>query len=178
METILSGGAYLNKPNPLRLNVGFLLNKDVGSSRNFDFDLPAAQLSDDFFVLSLRGDLRFTRTSEGIFVNGRLLAASPSECVRCLEEFEQPLAIKLEDLFIYPPQQADEEELVVPESGIIDLRPLLREYFLLALPLQGLCQANCQGLCGECGNNLNEQSCDHPVSDIDPRMAVLKTLLD
>jgi uncharacterized protein len=174
----LSGGAYLNKPNPLRLNVGFLLNKDVGFSRNFDFEHPAAQLGDDFFVLNLRGGLRFTRTSEGIFVNGRLTAASPSECVRCLEEFEQPLAIKLEDLFVYPPQHADANDLVVPESGFLDLRPLLREYFMLALPLQGLCKPDCHGLCGECGNNLNEQTCDHPVSDIDPRMAVLKTLLD
>jgi uncharacterized protein len=178
LETILSGGAYLNKPNPLRLNVGFLLNKDVGFSRIFDFDHPAAQLGDDFFVLNLRGDLRFTRTSEGIFVGGRLNAASPAECVRCLEEYEQPLAIKLEDLFIYPPQEAQENELTVPETGVIDLRPLLREYFLLAVPLHGLCRPDCRGLCPECGNNLNEETCEHPVSDIDPRMAVLKTLLE
>jgi uncharacterized protein len=178
LETILSGGAYLNNPNPLRLNVGFLLNKDVGFSRNFDFEHPAARLGDDFFVLNLRGGLRFTRTSEGIFVSGRLKAASPSECVRCLDEFEQPLSIKVEDLFIYPPEQAGEDDLVVPETGLLDLQPLLREYFLLALPIQGVCRPDCRGLCGVCGNNLNDETCDHPVSDIDPRMAILKTLLE
>jgi uncharacterized protein len=95
-----------------------------------------------------------------------------------LEEFEQPLSIKVEDLFVYPPEQADENELVIPDTGLLDLRPLLREYFLLALPIQGVCQPDCRGLCAECGNNLNEETCDHPMSDIDPRMAILKTLLE
>ena len=164
--------------HPLRINVGFLLHEQVGFSRTFDFDLPAVQIGEDLAIRSLRGSLRFTRTAQGLYGDGRLMAGTRAECVRCLSEFEQPLTIRIADLFAFPPGQASDPLLAIPETGVLDLNPLLREYLLLEVPLQPLCRADCPGLCPICGNNLNELRCSHPDEPIDPRLAALRSLLD
>jgi uncharacterized protein len=162
----------------LRINVGFLLHEQVGYSRTFDFDHPAVQISEDLAIRKLRGSLRLTRTAQGLYGDGRLAAVTGVECGRCLSEFDQPLAIRIDDLFTFPPGQAADPLLAVPETGLLDLGPLLREYLLLEVPLQPLCRADCRGLCPECGNNLNESPCSHPDDPIDPRLAALRSLLD
>jgi len=164
--------------HPLRINVGFLLHEQVGYSRTFDFDHPAVQIDEDLAIRKLRGSLRFTRTAQGLYGDGRLSAVTGAECVRCLSEFEQPLAIRMGDLFTFPPGQSTDPLLAIPETGILDLGPLLREYLLLEVPLQPVCRPDCLGLCPECGNNLNESRCSHPTDPIDPRLAALRSLLD
>jgi uncharacterized protein len=167
----------LNTRHPLRLNVGFILHEGVGYSRKFEFDVPSVQVADDLDVVDFLGHLRLTRTGQGLYGQGRLQASTQLECVRCLTDFVQALETKIDDLFVYPPAQATDPLLAVPETGILDLNPLLREYFLLDVPLQPICRQDCRGLCPECGNNLNESSCTHPVTIVDPRLAGLKSLL-
>ncbi len=164
--------------HPLRINVGFLLHENVGYSRTFDFDHPAVQIGEDLAIRKLRGSLRFTRTAQGLYGEGPLQATTTMECVRCLSEFEQPLAIRVDELFAYTSGQTTDPLLVVPETGVLDLSLLLREYLLLDLPLQPLCKADCLGLCPECGNNLNESPCSHPQDQIDPRLVALQLLLE
>lgn len=162
---------------PLRLNVGFLLHRDVGFSRNFDFDGFGVKVSDDLEVVNLRGSIRFTRTAQGLVGQGKLEAETSLECVRCLTAFDHTLEIRFDDLFVYPPDRATDPLLAVPETGILDLSPLTREYLILDFPLQPVCSPDCRGLCPECGNNLNEQSCQHARAEVDPRLEVLKDLL-
>lgn len=166
-----------NNRHPLRLNVGFLLHESIGYSRTFDFDLPSVQVSEDLDVSHMQGELRFTRTAQGLYGQGQLQAMTSLECVRCLAPFEGVIHARVNELFVYPPGPSSEPLLAIPETGILDLRPLLREYFLLDLPLQPLCRPDCKGLCPECGNNLNETTCSHPASEIDPRLAGLQSLL-
>lgn len=167
----------LNSRHPLRLNVGFLLHESVGYSRTFDFDLPAVQVSEDLDVSYVQGQLRLTRTAQGLYGQGRIRATTPQECVRCLAPFDQELSARVDDLFVSPASATTEGLLAIPETAILDLSPLLREYFLLDVPLQPVCRADCKGLCPECGNNLNETTCSHPAFDVDPRLAGLQSLL-
>lgn len=161
----------------MRLNVGFLLHANVGYSRVFDFDHPQVTVGGDLGVTALRGSLRLTRTTRGLYAQGRLEGEVRLECVRCLQAYDQTLATDLDDLFVYPPGRAEDPLLAVPETGILDLNPLLREYLLLDVPMQPLCRADCRGLCPECGANLNEEDCGHRRVRIDPRWAALKELL-
>jgi uncharacterized protein len=158
----------------LRLNVGFLVHQSVGTSRDFAFDLPETQVGDDLNLAYVRGTLRFTRTSDGLYLDGQLASAMELDCTRCLTTIDTQLAVKLGDLLRYP---STDLVLGVPETGILDLRPLVREHFLLGIPSQPLCREECRGLCPECGGNLNESTCDHPEAEIDPRLAALESLL-
>jgi uncharacterized protein len=46
------------------------------------------------------------------------------------------------------------------------------------MPIQPICRSNCQGLCVECGQNLNEGSCTCSNDQIDSRFAKLQNLLN
>lgn len=165
------------RPSRLRFNYGFLLEADLGTSRVTELDYPDVH-AEDIVLRPLQGQITATRTSEGIYISGRLKSKLPVDCTRCLEPTEQTIRIKLDDLFFHPPHLAPEGEFVVGENGFIDLAPLIRELSILALPIKPLCKPDCQGLCQECGQNLNEGSCDCQDDDIDPRLAKLRQLLD
>jgi len=173
----LPGGANLTKCHPLRLNVGFLLNKEVGYSRNFDFEEPSLLIGDDFLISDLHGSARLTRTGQGIYFKGQLQGNIDLECVRCLSEYIQVLSAELDELFDYPPEKTSDPHLTISEDAILDLSPILRESLLLDVPIQPVCRVECMGLCPVCGDLLTEDHQSHPEEAIDPRLAVLKTLL-
>jgi len=155
-----------------------MLHQTVGYNRTFEFDHPSVQVSDDLDVSDLQGQLRLTRTAQGLYATGAMQAAAGTECVRCLTSFEQRLAITFDDLFVYPSSRATEPLLAIPETGLLDLSPLTREYMLLDFPLQPLCRPDCKGLCPECGANWNESECEHKSAAPDPRLAGLRALID
>jgi uncharacterized protein len=69
--------------------------------------------------------------------------------------------------------KTDEE---VFDGKVIDLEPIVREQLLLALPMNAVCREDCKGLCGQCGQNLNEKPCDCQEKFVDPRFAALKNI--
>jgi uncharacterized protein len=164
--------------NPLRLNVGFLINQPVGYSRDFIFDIPCINISDDLELNNLTGVAQITRTSQGLLVQVNLQAALLSECVRCLIQYNQILNTNFTELYAFSKNSVTESELILPEDGHIDLDPLVREYMLLEVPISPICRSDCKGLCQICGNNLNEEQCEHDDESIDPRLSKLKTLFE
>jgi uncharacterized protein len=168
----------LSNQHPLRLNVGFMLPQNVGFSRTFDFDVPELHLGSDLALTTLRGTLTLTRTSQGVLVNGKLYAITPQVCSRCLSDFGQALTLELSELFVYPPSKASDPQLIISETGILDLEPIAREVFLLDIPIRPLCRFDCRGLCPQCGANRNEGECQHEEVQIDPRLELLRSLLN
>jgi uncharacterized protein len=74
------------------------------------------------------------------------------------------------------PEVAEEDLDVFPFDGErIDLEPLFREQFVLAVPFAPLCAETCKGLCPQCGIDRNTASCSCEPP-IDPRLAALKGL--
>jgi uncharacterized protein len=163
---------------PLRLNVGFLLNQPVGYSRDFLFDVPNINLTEDLEINNLSGSAQITRTSQGLLVQVKMHATHLSECVRCLIQFDQALNSDFTELYAFSKNSVTESELILPEDGYIDLYPLVREFMLLEVPISSICRPDCLGLCQICGNNLNEEQCEHDQESIDPRLAKLKSLLE
>lgn len=161
----------------LRINVGFLLHQDVGYSRKFEFNEATVQVTDDLDVSNLIGEVQFTRTAQGLYAQGKLKAQVPLECVRCLSGFDQQLTTEVNDLFSYPPDKDTDPLLAIPKTTIVDMTDLVREYLLLDIPIQPICDRGCEGMCAICGNRMSEGMCEHPEKEIDPRMAVLQSLL-
>ncbi|HRN66692.1 MAG TPA: DUF177 domain-containing protein [Promineifilum sp.] len=165
------------KLSRLRFNFGFLLEADYGTIRQIELDYPSIKLSDDVTLTPLVGFITATRTTEGIYIQGQLESSMSLECVRCLEEAIVPVNVTLDELFYYPPHIAPPGEQHVGEDGMIDLAPLVRELSLLSVPIKVLCRPDCQGLCLECGANLNLGECGCETEEVDPRLAVLQSLL-
>ncbi|MCB8983951.1 MAG: DUF177 domain-containing protein [Ardenticatenaceae bacterium] len=164
-------------PSRLRFNFGFLIEARLGTSRTIELDYPTIDV-EDLRLAPLKGTLEVTRTSEGVYLAGTLNTVITVECVRCLNDAYVPLTVTLGELLYYPPWEAPPGELYIGEDGYIDLAPLVRELALLEVPIQPTCRPDCQGLCQECGQNLNEGDCGCEDEELDPRLAMLKELLD
>jgi DUF177 domain-containing protein len=121
-------------------------------------------------------DLRLESVVEGVLVTGAASVAISGECVRCLGAIVDGLEIDVQELFIYPGNEAAEEEASRLEGDLIDLEPLLRDAVVLELPFQPLCAPDCAGLCPQCGANLNDDPEHSHEAPLDPRWAALGRL--
>ena len=75
-------------------------------------------------------------------------------------------------------EEENDDYILVDESFKLDLDELLRSDILLELPYKYLCREDCKGLCPSCGKNLNEGPCGCNLHQVDPRLEVLKKLID
>lgn len=155
-----------------------MIEASYGTSRTIELDYPTIRVEDDVTLTPLTGQFQAIRNSKGIFITGLLHSNIDVECARCLAPVTVPLNIELEELYHYPPGSAPPGEYSLGEDGFIDLAPLVRQLSLLEVPMQPICRQDCQGLCIECGHNLNESDCGCPDDDVDPRLSILRELLD
>jgi uncharacterized protein len=147
--------------NPLKFNVGFLLNSPIGTSRDIHFEYPEILLKPDFKLSDFSGVARAGRTPQGILIQGNFQGTAPAECVRCLTDFRQVLHSTFDELYAFDQRSITESGLILPEDGNIDLETLVREYLLIEYPINPICKDDCRGLCSYCGQNLNELPVDH-----------------
>jgi uncharacterized protein len=112
-------------------------------------------------------------------------------CSRCVSEVRIPIREKLLVTFMPQSEVPSDDEAAEGEDGaevtesdldvfgydgeVVDLEPLFREQFVLAVPYAPLCREDCKGLCPQCGidRNAGACSCEAPI---DPRLAGLKGL--
>jgi uncharacterized protein len=162
----------------MRFNVSHLVKAPVGARDVVYLDAGAVTLGDDLVLHHLRGDISFTRTTDGLLAEGQLDVALDAECARCLAVFSLPLQVQLDDLtFALPHASSKAIEYHVSENGWVNMRPALREQILLSLPLISVCRPDCKGLCSQCGQDFNKGTCDCETENIDPRLAALRDLL-
>jgi uncharacterized protein len=121
-------------------------------------------------------DLRLESVIEGVLVTGTATVHVRGECVRCLTEISETLEVDVQELFVHPESEATEEEASRLEDDLVDLEPLIRDGVVLDLPFQPLCREDCQGLCVECGANLNDDPDHSHEASVDPRWEKLSRL--
>jgi DUF177 domain-containing protein len=120
-------------------------------------------------------DLRLEAVMEGVLVSGSVHAPLAAECGRCLDPVEAALDADVQELFAYDRADAD-DDMSVLEGDLLDLRPLLRDAVVLALPVNPVCDDTCEGLCVTCGGRWVDLPADHAHDDLDPRWAKLSAL--
>lgn len=95
-------------------------------------------------------------------------------CSRCLKEFDLSINTTWDEHFTDLPVKNEEESDLHPVDKQLDLRPWIREAFLLQVPFAPICKEKCRGLCPMCGINRNEAICTCNTAHIDPRLAKLQ----
>jgi uncharacterized protein len=133
------------------------------------------------------------RPSEPIKVTGRLSAAGPSRfyfsgriagkteipCRRCLREVVVEVAEEAHFIFSSEGDDSGDDPDVYPfdaNAAVLDLKPAVRETWLLSVPGFALCREDCKGLCATCGTDLNTGSCDCVKAETDTRWDALKSI--
>ncbi|MBE6620577.1 MAG: hypothetical protein E7625_04355 [Ruminococcaceae bacterium] len=106
------------------------------------------------------------------------------ECARCLSPVKDVFTMQFERTVADEGTLTDEQlednvdEYVIIQNGELDLDEELREALILSFPMRLLCEEDCPGLCPKCGKPRREGECGCPTREIDPRLAILQTLLD
>jgi uncharacterized protein len=158
------------------------LGRRAGSMQKVAVELPVAEpLGLEVIAVpagaELAAELQLESVTEGIWVSGDVTGTAVGECSRCLVEIEQPLSVRVRDLFVYPgsttDRTTDEDELPRVVDDLIDLTPLVRDEIVLALPLAPVCRPDCPGLCPECGERFDDLEPGHSHEILDPRWAAL-----
>jgi len=123
---------------------------------------------------------RLSSASEGRFYfTGRMEGHVQLACRLCLEEVDVEVDEDIHFLLAgIGAEEADDPEVFLydPNAISIDLRPAVRETWLLSVPQYVQCSEDCKGLCPNCGTNLNESSCNCSTTETDPRWDALRKL--
>lgn len=99
-------------------------------------------------------------------------------CDRCAQQIQKHFDYTFSHVLVLSLEEDDEEHYVEVQDYKLDLDELIRADILLELPTKFLCSEDCKGLCSVCGKNLNEGSCNCNTHQVDPRLEVLKKLID
>ena len=117
-------------------------------------------------------------------VQGSIEVRLSQSCSRCASSFAQAVERDFLRVFLRGAALDNAEEIELSNSDLdreelvddrLDLRIVLEEELLLALPSKPLCMDDCRGICAGCGAELNEQKCSCKPEE-DERWAGLKGL--
>ena len=171
----------------MQYNVAQLLKEPIGATRTYPVRADIADLDPKLPVVRpLIGEVRFLRTQAGILVEGDLATEVSLACSRCQESLTARLKMAIEeeyrptiDILTGRKLDMDEEDpaLWIDVHHIMDLTEVIRQGFLVLMPMHPLCKPSCKGLCPECGQNWNESSCNCNERQTDSRWSALKELL-
>ncbi len=155
--------------------------KAVPVEGSLDRDEPVWQEGDARPIDAVHVTGRLSPAGQGtLYFSGHLAGEANAECRRCLADIAVPVADDVQLVFAEADAEgADDPDVypLDPQAGSLDLRPAIREQWLLAVPAYALCREDCKGLCSTCGADLNEGPCTCDKQP-DPRWAALAKLTD
>lgn len=134
----------------LKFNVAQLLRELIGARRDHDFTEERLPLDDTLVLRDIIGTVRFTRTATGVFAHIRASGLVRLVCVRSLEEFDYRVNLDFSDEFhsiidvvtgAGVPKPLEEDPFFLDELHMADVGEAIREYTLLELPLNPVCDA-------------------------------------
>jgi uncharacterized protein len=120
---------------------------------------------------------RLSRAGEGrYYFTGEFDGSAVGECTRCLREVPVRAGDSIQCLFVDSDEDGLDDDpdvfLLDAKARSIDVRPAVREGWILAVPPFVLCREDCKGLCPTCGVDRNTTAC-RCASEGDARWAGL-----
>ena len=158
-----------------------------GASEQIDFDFSFTP-SKDSLLATVYSDVDFAEpiTVSGFVKNmaGYMILSADVKvsyatvCARCVEPVCSKFEISFEkDIASSGEVDDDNDDYIIIQDKKLDLLVPVEEEIMLEMPSRTLCKDDCLGLCQKCGKNLNEGDCNCDKDEVDPRLAILKTLL-
>lgn len=128
--------------------------------------------------------VELTSPAAGMYVvSGRLQGNVTQSCRRCLEPVTVPVRNRFRVIYQQPSRVRGDEPLdesLVPlpaKARQIDIRGEVRDRLFLETERFPVCRDECQGLCPNCGQNLNHGGCGCSIDSADLRWTALKGLV-
>ncbi len=154
------------------------IKKEPGIPKYFCFEAAPDKLPlDEVTVrepIAASLELTYLGEEKGLVIEGKLKARLTLCCSRCLKRY----GFDFEAAFTEEISSREMRDDPVFVGDSLDLSQLVRERLLVSLPQKFICREDCAGLCPRCGQDLNEKVCRCEGEELDPRLEVLKELLE
>lgn len=123
-------------------------------------------------------DLRASAPPGGLHVRIAASVRLEGPCWRCLTASRVEVAIDTHTYHEYAAEDGDDlcSDYVVDDA--VEVARWLRDCAAEAMPQTILCRAECAGICGGCGTDLNAAACTCPPAEPDPRWGPLADLAE
>ena len=163
-----------------------ILIEDI-TDEGLSLDLEEKFRLDDVSLSSpVKAHLELQKIGQEIIISGLITTVAEFQCSRCLKDFRNNMDIPmnvvyhpLKDMPLESHELKDDQmEMGFFTGNEIDIKDILTEQILLNVQMKPLCEENCKGLCPVCGTDLNVEKCSCTQKSIDPRLEVLKNLLE
>jgi uncharacterized protein len=142
--------------------------KAVAVSDSLPADDSVWQDSDAVPAGPLKVSGRLSAAGSGRFYwHGKIEGDMVLPCRRCLTDTTVHVQDESHVIFAEPgSDETDDPDVQVLDerSNVIDLRPTVREQWLLNAPTYAQCRDDCKGICPTCGKDLNEGACKCPAT--------------
>ncbi|HWR58233.1 MAG TPA: DUF177 domain-containing protein [Thermodesulfovibrionales bacterium] len=157
---------------------------EEGLDLDFEETLNTAPLR---LLSPVKARLRIDKVGSEVLARGELVSDIELQCSRCLSRFSGNIAVDVNVVYHPLEELAGEEKYEIKEDELdtgfyegdeLDIAGLIQEQIMLSVPMKPLCRDSCKGLCSRCGSDLNATTCSCEQKEPDPRLAVLKKLLD
>lgn len=101
-------------------------------------------------------------------------------CARCLAPIHRDCSLDLEKSVAAEGtlENEDTDDYLIARGKKLDLSEPVTDKVYLELPEKHLCKEDCAGLCPMCGRDLNQGACGCKTKSVDPRLEILRQLLD
>lgn len=158
------------------------------TDEGLDLAFQEALSSEEFKLLSpARVTLRVEKIGAEVVAEGKVRTSIELQCSRCLRSFAKDLDVNINVVY-HPVEELkgeekheikdDELDMGFYEGDELDVLDLVTEQILLNVPMKPLCCESCKGICPKCGADLNVAPCACESRETDPRLEILKKLLD
>ena len=141
-----------------------------GIFNDYEVKVPASQLELNFedvqFISPVHGTVQLLRHGEdNVYVKAEVFTDIEIQCGRCLDPFEENITATFELQFspVSNPEDVESERIEDGEryydGETFDISEDARQVLVIQIPVWPLCSQTCEGLCTQCGVNLNEENC-------------------
>ncbi len=110
-------------------------------------------------------------------ITGKVRFDYEDDCARCLVDTVVNVEADIDAELVREgtsESNEDEDSIVEYSEDEIFIEELLSSIVVASSPMRVICSEDCRGLCPECGADLNKESCNCEIDNVDPRLAKLK----
>lgn len=103
-------------------------------------------------------------------------------CDRCLEPVDVPIQLEIDQTVDANATEEERLEALDEQPYMngyeLDVDRLICGELVVNMPVKVLCREDCKGICNRCGANLNNGKCDCDITELDPRMSVIRDIFN
>ena len=171
----------------MQINLDKLIRREIDKiDLNFSQKIDTINYCDNSYKLTspINVNGKVSNTNKGLYLDIDIDFTILDNCARCLDEVEVPIEYSIEGFLVkegFDEDEFEEDDAFIYDGQELNLVDIIEQTLDFNIPARILCNEDCQGLCHECGANLNKQecSCSEDANDeeiIDPRFAKLKDI--